>query len=163
MSLREEIGQKRPFSTVEEEALISIFVTGDLLSHGLHTMLREYSLTLAQYNVLRILRGAGDNGLPLMTIARRMIVRYPNITRLTDRLEADGLIRRERCTSDRRVVRAFVSPVGLELLGKINGEIDRYTVHLMRGANADSLRSLIDILQEVRVPLRDGKSNGNGA
>ena len=156
MSLREEIQQRRAFTSIQEEALLSVFVTGDLLSRGLHEMLRTHGLTLAQYNVLRILRGAGKDGLPLMKVARRMIVRYPNITRLTDRLETEGWIRRERSTRDRRVVRTFVSATGLEMLSRINGEIDQLTCHLMRGAEIDQLERLIEILTAVRAPLRDG-------
>jgi DNA-binding MarR family transcriptional regulator len=156
MSLADELHQRRAFTSVQEEALLSVFVTQDLLHRGLHKTLQRFQLSLAQYNVLRILRGAGDQGLPLMTIARRMIVRYPNVTRLTDRLETNGWIRRERCTNDRRVVRGFVTENGLELLAKINGEIDELVVHLMRGAPPERLRELIDLLEQVRAPLRSG-------
>lgn len=161
MSLREEIEQTRPFSSLQEEALLSIFVTGDLLSRGLNGMLRSYDLTLPQYNVLRILRGAGPEGLPLMTVARRMLVRYPNVTRLTDRLEAEGLMRRERSTKDRRVVRACITEAGLDVLAKINGRIDHTTVELMRGAVPGDLSELVRILETLRVPLRNGNGNGD--
>ena len=154
--LAEELHQRRPFSSVQEEALLSVFVTWDLLYQNLQRMLRPHGLTLAQYNVLRILRGAGAEGLPLMTLARRMVVRYPNVTRLTDRLESDGWIRRERSTKDRRVVRAFVSPTGLDLLARINGEILQLNIHLMRGAEPVDLHRLIEILDAVRAPLRTG-------
>ena len=156
MSLAEELHQRRPFASVQEEALLSVFVTQDLLHQNLQKMLRRYRLSLAQYNVLRILRGAGEEGLPLMTIARRLIVRYPNVTRLTDRLETHGWIRRVRCTHDRRIVRGFVTDTGLELLAKINGEIDSLVVHLMRGVPPERLRELILVLDEVRAPLRSG-------
>ncbi len=156
MSLADELHQRRSFSSVQEEALLSVFVTQDLLHRHLHKMLRRYDLSLAQYNVLRILRGAGEQGLPLMTIARRMIVRYPNVTRLTDRLETNGWIRRERCTHDRRVVRGFVTVGGLDLLTKINGEIDHLVVHLMRGVQPEGLEELIRVLAAVRTPLRSG-------
>jgi DNA-binding MarR family transcriptional regulator len=160
MSLSDELHMGRPFASVEEEALLSIFTTYDLLSRGLHQALRNHGLTIAQFNVLRILRGAGDDGLPLMTIARRMIVRYPNITRLTDRLEADSLMHRVRCTKDRRVVRAFISEEGLELLFSLDDEIDRLNIELMSGAEAGELRKLITILESVRGPLHSRDGNG---
>ena len=168
MSLARELNMSRPFSSVQEEALLSIFTTYDLLYQGLCQTLRDHGITLAQYNVLRILRGAGGEGLPLMSIARRMIVRYPNITRLTDRLESDGLIRRERCTEDRRVVRGYVTDRGLELLAGLDGRISACTRRLMKGATPEGLRSLIGILESVRMPLREadprpspnGKSDG---
>lgn len=170
MSLSDELHLSRPFTSVEEEALLSIFTTYDLLSRDLHQALRRHGLTMAQFNVLRILRGAGDDGLPLMTIARRMIVRYPNVTRLTDRLEADGLMRRVRCTEDRRVVRAFISDAGRGIIAELDDEIDDLNVQLMRGADPSKLKKLIDILESVRDPLnrRDGNGlrpehpNGNG-
>lgn len=163
MSLADELHQRRAFTSVQEEALLSVFVTQDLLSRGLHQMLQRYQLSIAQYNVLRILRGAGDQGVPLMTIARRMIVRYPNVTRLTDRLETNGWIRRERCTNDRRVVRGFVTEAGLDLLARINGQIDELVVHLMRGAPPERLRELIDLLEQIRTPLRAGNGDVNGS
>lgn len=163
MSLADELHQRRAFTSVQEEALLSVFVTQDLLSRGLHQMLQRYQLSIAQYNVLRILRGAGDQGVPLMTIARRMIVRYPNVTRLTDRLETNGWIRRERCTNDRRVVRGFVTEAGLDLLARINGQIDELVVHLMRGAPPERLRELIDLLEQIRTPLRSGNGDANGS
>ncbi len=161
MSLREEIEQSRPFSSVQEEALLSIFVTGDLLSRGINAMLRDYDLTLPQYNVLRILRGAGPEGLPLMTVARRMLVRFPNVTRLTDRLETEGLMRRERSTKDRRVVRAYITREGLKVLARINGKIERTTMELMRGADPGTLTELVRILGALRAPLRNGHGNGD--
>lgn len=154
MPLREELHLRRPFSSVEEEALLSIFHTWDLLYSSLNRVMHRNGITLAQFNVLRILRGAGAEGLPLMTIAKRMIVRYPNITRLTDKLEADDLIQRERCTKDRRIVRAMVTEKGLELLARLDGEVERLHVRLMRGADDRSLRLLIRILEDVRSGLR---------
>jgi DNA-binding MarR family transcriptional regulator len=158
LSLADEIHQRKPFPSIQDEALISVFVTSDLLSRTFQKVLRVRGLSIPQYNILRILRGAGVDGLPLMTIGRRMIVRYPNVTRLTDRLETIGWIRRERSTKDRRVVRAFVTQAGLDLLQPLDDEIFHATQHVMRGAGVADLRTLIAILESVRGPLRaDGK------
>lgn len=166
MSLKEELHLRRPFSSIQEEALLSIFTTWDLLYRNIQKLMRSHGISLAQYNVLRILRGAGPEGLPLMEIARRVIVRYPNVTRLTDRLEADGFMRRERSTTDRRVVRALATPAGLDLLAKLDGEVARLNIHLMRGADEAELQRMIEILASVREPLRTDEQhefpNGNG-
>ena len=154
MSLQDELHQRRPFSSIQEEALLSVFTTWDLLYRNLQKLMRRHGISLAQYNVLRILRGAGPEGIPLMEIARRVIVRYPNVTRLTDRLETDGLMRRERSTTDRRVVRAVATQAGLDLLAKLDGEVVALNVRLMRGAEKGELKRLIDILASVRAPLR---------
>lgn len=166
MSLKEELHLRRPFSSIQEEALLSVFITWDLLYRNLQKVMRRHGVSLAQYNVLRILRGAGADGIPLMAIARRMIVRYPNVTRLTDRLETDGLIQRERSMKDRRVVRAVVTPAGLDLLAKLDGQVESLNVHLMRGADEAEIRRLIEILAAVRSPLRSDEEmafpHGNG-
>jgi DNA-binding MarR family transcriptional regulator len=160
MSLQNELHLRRPFSSIQEEGLLSIFTTWDLLYRNIQRVMRRHGISLAQYNVLRILRGAGEEGIPLMEIARRVIVRYPNVTRLTDRLETDGLMRRERSTTDRRVVRAMATPAALELLAKLDEEVALLNVHLMRGAAESELRRMIDILASVRGPLRlDEASN----
>ncbi len=166
MSLKEELHLRRPFSSIQEEALLSVFTTWDLLYRNIQKAMRRHGISLAQYNVLRILRGAGPEGIPLMEIARRVIVRYPNVTRLTDHLEADGLMRRERCTRDRRVVRALATPAGLDLLTKLDGEVAMLNIHLMRGADEPDLQRMIEILASVRDPLRADERteflNGNG-
>jgi DNA-binding MarR family transcriptional regulator len=166
MSLKEELHLRRPFSSIQEEALLSVFTTWDLLYRNVQKVMRSHGISLAQYNVLRILRGAGPEGIPLMEIARRVIVRYPNVTRLTDRLEADGLMKRERSTQDRRVVRALATHAGLDLLTKLDGEVALLNIHLMRGANESDLQRMIEILASVRQPLRDEEQaefpNGNG-
>lgn len=154
MSLQDELHLRRPFSSIQEEALLSVFTTWDLLYRNVQKLMRGHGISLAQYNVLRILRGAGPEGIPLMEIARRVIVRYPNVTRLTDRLETDGLMRRERSTVDRRVVRAVATQAGLDLLAKLDGQVAAMNVRLMRGADEKDLQRMIDILAGVRAPLR---------
>lgn len=154
MSLADELQMRRPFATVQEEALVSIFATWNLLCQHLQKELGRFDLTLAQYNVLRILRGAGEEGLPVMMIAERMVARYPNVTRLTDRLEKAAWIRRERSSTDRRVVRAFVTHQGLDLLTAVDAQIEEHVRHLMRGTNAEDQQTLIRILEDARQPLR---------
>ena len=147
--LAEEIKMRKPFSQLEEEAALSIMRTADLLSQRTLPVLRGFDLSGSQYNVLRILRGSPE-GLPCGQIAERMISRDPDVTRLLDRMEARGLIRRERSEQDRRVVTARITAGGLELLKQADPAI---TVHHRRQFEAlgeKKLRRLIELMQEVR-------------
>ena len=101
--LRREIGKKRPFGTLEEEAMLNLFRTSDQVQIRFTRLFREYGLTSSQYNVLRILRGEGKP-LPILEVAGRTVTVVPGITGLVDRLEQAGWVRRERCPDDRRVI-----------------------------------------------------------
>ncbi|HZJ72423.1 MAG TPA: MarR family transcriptional regulator, partial [Planctomycetota bacterium] len=100
--LQREIRQTRPFPSVEAEAVVGLMRTADVVKRGLARVVEPRGLTLQQYNVLRILRGAGPEGLPTLEIAGRMIEQAPGVTRLLDRLEAKNLVQRARCPRDRR-------------------------------------------------------------
>src|SRR3954454_17545183 len=121
--LQREIGKKRPFATLEEEAMLNLFRTSDQLQIRFTRLFREFGLTPSQYNVLRILRGEG-RPLPILEVAGRMIAAVPGITGLVDRLEGMGLVARERSTEDRRVVFVGVTPAGLELLARLDGPVE---------------------------------------
>src|SRR6202051_4416840 len=103
----------------EEAAFLELVRTTDLLSRGLVRVLKTEYLSSTQYNVLRILRGAPE-GLPCGEIAKRMITRDPDITRLLDRLEKCGLISRSREARDRRTVMARITGAGLKLLARLD-------------------------------------------
>src|SRR5690349_17277825 len=96
----DEIKQSKPFRVRGQEAHVSILRTADVLGHAVERAISPFGLSLEQYNVLRILRGAGDSGLPTLEIAARMISRSPNITRLLDKLIDKGLARRARSEED---------------------------------------------------------------
>src|SRR5690606_6318562 len=121
--LQAEIQQTKPFPSVYEEVILSILRTADLIRTAISDVLAPAGITMQQYNVLRILRGAGDAGLPTLAIGDRMIEYSPGITRLLDRMEAKGWILRELCKIDRRVVHARNSPEGLQLLTSIDGQL----------------------------------------
>src|SRR5947208_2507840 len=103
-NLRAEIKQTKPFASLEEEALLSIQRTAAVLDHWIDDALKPYGITPTQYNVLRILRGAGKLGLCRNEVRDRLVAQVPDVTRLLDRLEESSLIERERGTSDRRLV-----------------------------------------------------------
>jgi DNA-binding MarR family transcriptional regulator len=139
----------------EEDAFLDLLRATDMLSRGLITVLKAEELSMTQYNVLRILRGAAD-GLPCGEIGNRMITRDPDITRLLDRLEKRGLIVRSRETKDRRMVMARITPLGLKLLARLDEPVQE-THHKQLGhLGRDRLRALTELLHQSRckVPRR---------
>ena len=146
-----ELRQTKPFASLEMEAYLNLMKTADVLQQGAAQALRSlHTLTETQYNVLRILRGAGSDGLKCSEIAERMVTRDPDITRLLDRLERQGWIERQRSVTDRRVVTSRITESGLDLLAKLDEPI-RVTLKRMLGRlGPDRLRLLIELLEEAR-------------
>ena len=145
----EEIKQNKPQRTVGQLAAITIFRTADVVRHAVERSLSPFGLSNEQYNVLRILRGAGENGLPTLEISSRMLSRSPNITRLLDRLIAKKLVRRSRPKEDRRVVIASLTPQGLELLAHLDGVVDTVFDAFPPTTNAE-IESLLKVLDRIR-------------
>lgn len=149
-SLLEELKQNKPFRNLHEEAFISMLVTAERLKTALAELFKSRDLTHTQYNVLRILRGAGDIGLTCSEISERMITRDSDITRMLDRLESRSLIRRERRDTDRRIVRAFITANGLELLAEIEEPLTFWQTAKLAGLKDAELQTLIVLLEKVR-------------
>jgi len=149
-SLLQDLRQNKPFSSLQQEAHLSVVRTASALTDQVEDLLKPYGISSTQYNVLRILRGAGDEGLCRNELRDRMLTRMPDMTRLLDRMEEAGLVTRARERDDRRMVLTRITPRGLELLG----ELDRPITELHRGQLArltdEELRSLIDLLRVVR-------------
>ena len=120
-----EIGQTRPFARPQQAALVTLTRTADVLRHALERVLAPRGISPEQYNVLRILRGAGEGGHPTQEIARRMISRSPNVTRLIDKLAAAGLVRREQGTRDRRQALVHLTPAGRRRLGELDRLVEK--------------------------------------
>jgi DNA-binding MarR family transcriptional regulator len=149
-SLQRELKQTKPFRSPEHEAWLSILRTADQLKRGAQHFLETVGLTEQQYNVLRILRGAGEPGLPTLAIAERLIEHTPGITRLIDRLEAKGLVRRERPDCDRRQVYCFLTKPGATLLASLDDTVDAQTSAAFARLSKPELKTLIAILEKVR-------------
>lgn len=147
--LREELKQTRPFRSTEQEAYLSILRTAARLGDDFDQMLRPHGITRAQYNVLRILRGAGE-ALCRNDVRDRMISRMPDMTRLLDRMEAAGLVSRERSAEDRRMVRTAITERGLRLLEDLEGDVAAEHRRRLGHLNEDQLRSLVELLALVR-------------
>lgn len=145
-----EIKQTRPFPSLEAEAAVNLVRTADAVLRGMEAVLKPWALSVAQFNALRILRGAGSAGLPCGEIAARMVTRDPDVTRLLDRLEARGLIDRERDTADRRVVLTRIRPAGLRILSQVDGPLERANLRRLGPLGRKRLRQLVSLLEAVR-------------
>jgi DNA-binding MarR family transcriptional regulator len=148
--LKAELKQKAPFTSREQEAYLSLLRTTDALQTQSEAGLKEFGLTGTQYNALRILRGAGPEGLPCREIGVRMITRDPDITRLLNRLESRGLVERTRAKHDRRVIYGKITPAGLKLLREMDGPIEKHGREMLRHVGQEKLKQLIELLELVR-------------
>ena len=148
--LRSELRQTKPFPSLEEEAFLSIERTHAMLSDAFEQMLKPYGITGTQYNVLRILRGAGPAGLCRNEIRDRLVTRMPDVTRLLDRMENCGLIKRTRGQEDRRLVSTELTAKGRSLVDDLDDAVVAEHQERLGHLTADRLRSLIDLLTEVR-------------
>lgn len=148
--LASELKQTKPFASPVQEAVLSIKRTAALLELRLAELLRPYGVTPTQYNVLRILRGAGADGLPRCEVQGRLVAPVADTTRLLDRLEKMGLVSRTRNTEDRRVVTSKITPRGLALLDKVAAPLKKLEEDEVGQVSDTRLRTLIGILDEVR-------------
>lgn len=158
--LQNELRKKRPFDVPEEEAFLNLQRTLDHLAAPFEQLFRENGITDSQYNVLRILRGVGVDGLPCSEIAERMVSRDPDITRLVDRLEKSGLVQRARIARDRRVILVRLTPAGLKLVDRL----DKPVIELHRGQLGHLNRAELGLLNALLVKGRypDGIPAGAG-
>jgi len=148
--LQEELKQRVPFGSREQEAYLALLRTADALETRVEARLKEFGLTGTQYNALRILRGAGSDGLPCSEIGERMITRDPDITRLLNRLQKRGLAARVRGKSDRRVICGKITPAGLKLLREIDEPLEKFGREILGHVSQEKLQQLIKLLELVR-------------
>lgn len=144
-----EIKQSQPEHRPGQAAVITIFRTADVLHHAVERTLAPFGVSNEQYNVLRILRGAGEKGLPTLEISSRLVSRSPNVTRLLDRMIAKKLVRRSRLKGDRRVVLVAATPQGLKLLAHLDAVVDSFFDRFPHMAKAEKA-TLLDVLDRIR-------------
>lgn len=142
--------QPKPCATPDQAAVVGLLRTADILRRHISSVVEPHGITLQQYNVLRILRGAGAAGLPTLDVAARMIEQAPGITRLMDRLEAKTLVRRVRCPRDRRQVLGYITPRGLSLLGALDPLVSGADKSAMEGLKRTEVLHLIRLLDAAR-------------
>jgi DNA-binding MarR family transcriptional regulator len=150
ITLRDEIKQTRPFATLEQEAHLSVERTAAVLGHAVAEVLKPYGITRTQYNALRILRGAGEAGLCRNEVRERLVAQVPDASRLLDRMETAGLIRRQRDAADRRFVTTRITEAGLRLVAELDGPIDELHRRRLGVLDQEELRTLIDLLARLR-------------
>jgi DNA-binding MarR family transcriptional regulator len=149
-AIQRELQQKRPFHSIGAEAIISIMRTSALIQRRLNAIVSREGITQPQYNVLRILRGAGEFGIPTLAIRDRMVDASPGVTRLVDRLERAGYARRVRSAPDRRQVLCHITTAGLSLLSRLDDPIGAYDDEAVDMLTATEKRELVRLLAEVR-------------
>jgi MarR family transcriptional regulator, organic hydroperoxide resistance regulator len=151
--IQKEIKQRKPFRRIEDEAFVNLLRTADALMQGVAARLKPAGLSPAQYNVLRILRGAGPDGLACREIGERMIAKDPDITRLLDRLEERDLVTRTRDRTDRRVITTRITEKGMRILKELDGPIQEVHAEQLGHLGDERLRSLIDLLEAARAKV----------
>ena len=152
---------RNPQPDLEARVFVGLLRAADAVARGAEALLKPYNLSATQYNILRILRGAGDEGLSCCEVGSRLISRDPDITRLFDRLESRGLIARAREAQDRRVVKARITAVGLRLLDKLDQPVRELHRRQFRHLPAKQLRQLSSLLDRAREQAEEEADSPN--
>src|SRR5690349_21732473 len=153
--LQVELKQTKPFHSRESEAALGLLRTAAIVEHAQQEALRPFGITSTQYNVLRILRGAGEAGLCGREVGERMITRVPDIPRLLERMEESGLIRRERDADDRRHVIARITPQGLRVVDEVTPVLVDVEQRFFGQLEDDAIDALVSALDTVRSTCDD--------
>lgn len=153
MTVVDEIKQRKPFPSKREEAAVTLMRTADVVRRMVGATVERHGITVQQYNVLRILRGAGHEGLPTLEIAERMIERTPGITRLIDRLENKKLVVRVRGSNDRRCVYCRITPAGITLIAALDVPVQAATEAAFQSVDKKELAQLIASLDRLRESI----------
>ncbi len=151
IGLQAELRQTKSFESLHSEAFLNLVRTSAQMQHALHLQLKPYGITETQYNSLRILRGAGSSGLTCAEIAERLVSQDPDITRLVERLQRQGLVRRERGEKDRRVVLTKITAAGLDRLKEIDPVVNSTVNALLSHLSSSQLKTMIDLLERARL------------
>lgn len=151
--LQTELKQNKPFRSLEEEVLLNIKRTNEFLSNESLSIIKDSDLTGTQYNVLRILRGAGEEGITCGEISERMVTKESDITRLLDRLENRGFISRERPATNRRIVVTRITKEGLDILSELDEPVDNCNLRLLGHLGKENLEVLNKLLEAIRYPI----------
>jgi DNA-binding MarR family transcriptional regulator len=151
--LQSDLKMSKPFASLAHEAHLNVARYAAELEHSFEELLKPHGITNTQFNVLRILRGAGAAGLCRNEIGERMVRRVPDVTRLLDRLEEARLITRERVGTDRRYVTTRITPAGVAVLDKLEGQVNAFHERLLKHVPPARLRTFVELIGELREGL----------
>ncbi len=153
--LARELKKRKPFEVLEEEVFLNLMRTAQWLGHAEEKLMKQHGLSGAGYNILRILRGAGEDGLPSLEIAGRMVTRVPDVTRLVDRLIKKNLVRRNRPDRDRRVVLVIITKKGLDLLADMDNPVIETVKRNFSQLTQQEMTDLNHLLEKARDGVPD--------
>jgi DNA-binding MarR family transcriptional regulator len=148
--LQSQLKQSRPFKSPEEQLFLNVLRTARQFLNDFDRLLRVHELTQPQYNILRILRGAGAAGLPSGEIGERMVGRDPDVTRLLDRMEERDLVVRNRSTTDRRVVTTQLTETGRRIVNELDAPIAAMHVQQFGHLSTQEMDDLNALLERAR-------------
>lgn len=149
--LQGEIKQAKPFAHLQEELWLNLSRTAATVGHTIEQRLRPSGLSPTQYNVLRILRGAGKDGLGQSEIGSRLVAQVPDVPRILDRMERAGWVQRQRGVQDRRVVMTTLTDCGLEVLQTLDGPMVEMMAEMFTGMSQDDMQRLNELLVAARI------------
>ena len=149
-TLQDEIRQSVPFISMREELWLNLSRTAAEIGHEIEQSLRPFGLSPTQYNVLRILRGAGPEGLCQYEIKERLVAQVPDVPRILDRMEKAGWVNRVRAESDKRMVMATLSDEGMKLVGQLDAPLPDIMESLFRGLSQEEQARLNELLVVAR-------------
>jgi DNA-binding MarR family transcriptional regulator len=151
-TLLDDLRQTRPFTSLQQEAMLNVIRTSATLTDAMEELFKPHGITGTQYNVLRILRGAGEGGLCRNELRDRMLTRMPDMTRLLDRMEEAGLVTRSREREDRRLVLTRISAAGLQLVDDLDEPVAALHQRQLGHLSDEQLRTLSQLLTIARQP-----------
>jgi DNA-binding MarR family transcriptional regulator len=149
-SIADEIHQTRPFTSRGQEVTVALLRTADEVRRRLGKVVEAEDITLQQYNVLRILRGARNEPLSALQIGERLIEQMPGVSRLIERLVAKKLVRRDRGSNDRRMIECFITQKGLDLLARLDHHVNAADEAVVSALSARELAALDELLARIR-------------
>lgn len=152
-NLQREIKQTKPFQSSGHAAAVALLRTADVVRRHVGEVVAPHGVTLSQYNVLRILRGAEPGGLSINDVAERLIERHPGITRMLDRLERHGWVRRERQADDRRMILCHLTASGRKLVNHLDDPVQKADDEVVAGLSDGDALELLRLLDNVREHL----------
>ncbi|MEO1583480.1 MAG: MarR family transcriptional regulator [Planctomycetota bacterium] len=155
-SLREQIGKQQPFDDPHEEAYLNIIRTAAIFGGEFKRLFKRHGLGESGYNVLRMLRAAGDAGKTWTEICSELVVPAPDATRIVTRLETAGLATRSRSIDDRRVIRVFITPAGRSAVDELEAPIRRLHLAQLGHLSPADLERLSRALERARAPSEEG-------